>query len=133
MSDVQQLKLVPMWPEPALAIMYRTLMRQASAKAAARAHRVALERADALELGLRHVAQLAARARSDRGFHQAVTSGSDGLAALDQPLGELQVLRVVDREALLALGEEGHDALAGDRRRRLSTRVQAISRLEFCT
>ncbi len=88
-----------------------------------RASTGSLDRADALELGRGDVAQLDRRVGGERGgFHQTSGSARGSRAAIS--LGALEVVGVVDREALVALGEERDDAL----RRRSRRRPRSASR-----
>ena len=104
---------VPMWPEPA-SMIDRQRVDPARVGERRGARDRVLERADALELGGRHVAQLDRRVGGEGGgFHQAASRQRARLARGDRAR-PLEVVGVVDREALVALGEERHDAPAGD-------------------
>ena len=98
-----ELKVVPRWPEPARCTMYSTLMRQASAKAAARSYGLPSSVRMPLQLGRRDIPER----HGDDLPHSAAARGHLGGRALE-------VLGVVDREALVPLGEERRDPLARD-------------------
>ena len=128
-----ELKLVPMWPDHAPAIMYSVLMRASAANARARATSDAVARRAGAELGDGHELKLE-RSRPGRSVGHPSSSSlltarrlmahccerllaarqRDGPVG-EQPLGHHPVVRIVDVEAFVALGEERHQHVAGNR------------------
>ena len=100
------LKLVPMCPEPARAIMYSALSRHSVANSAVRARRRsaarALERTRSNSCG-RHVAKLESCSSPPYARWASRDGGRVASPVDDQVLGVPPVVRVVDVEALVRL------------------------------
>ena len=121
----RQLKLVPMWPDPARGDHVERVDAASVGEGRGAGRRRSVERADALELG-GHVRSSAHRLRCrERPSASTASAAGRSAAASASPVATSRsaqhpVVRVVDVEALVALGEERHDA-----RRRRSCRCSS--------